>query len=560
MAAAERALHETAQPGVLRRHREPRRTAAGARQVGPSCSAGPRRTGHLLRPVVAGDQSRCTSSTGLPEQEAVRLGPGPSSSAMNEHRQRFGEVRDDVEGPVGREVGGAVVDMQAVGRFDPSPRREHVAAAEGALHEPAQPGVLRAARCRSSTRLRTGKIRAEAGKHSAAAMSPASDPDRGADRRTARRLRRAPRGGRVVRRHRDLAEPLPALVIAELLGWPEADRHLLRPWSQAIVKMVSSNRTPEQEAEAVAASAEFAVYVENLAAERVSGPATTSSRTWWSRPSDRLSTELVATAVLLLNAGHEASVNGFGNGLATLLASGAEPGGPERLVEEMLRHDSPLQLFERTATREVTIGGVPWSRARRSPPSWAPPTATRPCSTRPTSSVPTVTRTRTSRSELASTSASARRSPGWINSRALLARYGGGGRGRRPPTDLRPPRVRRLALDLRDDPPEVGGGPGHGSSATALWSASARGRPPGRRWPARSRNPTAATASRCRSRCVWRKESTATWAVRSQLPSEPGRRRDLFPVCDQRFPPGAGPRRCARSPRPRQPSRPAGSG
>ena len=48
----------------------------------------------------------------------------------------------------------------------------------------------------------------------------------------------------------DLAEPLPVLVIAELLGWPEADRHLLRPWSQAIVKMYELNRTPEQEAEA----------------------------------------------------------------------------------------------------------------------------------------------------------------------------------------------------------------------------------------------------------------------------------------------------------------------
>ncbi len=62
--------------------------------------------------------------------------------------------------------------------------------------------------------------------------------------------------------------------------------------------------------------------------------------------------------MLLLNAGHEASVNGFGNGLASLLASGTEPGAPEPLVEEMLRHDSPLHLFERTATRDVTVGEV----------------------------------------------------------------------------------------------------------------------------------------------------------------------------------------------------------
>jgi cytochrome P450 len=159
----------------------------------------------------------------------------------------------------------------------------------------------------------------------------------------------------------DLAEPLPVLVIAELLGWPEADRHLLRPWSQAIVKMYEVNRTPEQEAEAVAASAQFAAYVETLASQRISGTGDDllSDLVAVRDGSDRLSThELVATAVLLLNAGHEASVNGFGNGLASLIGSGAEPGPPEPLVEEMLRHDSPLHLFERTATRDVTVGDV----------------------------------------------------------------------------------------------------------------------------------------------------------------------------------------------------------
>jgi cytochrome P450 len=159
----------------------------------------------------------------------------------------------------------------------------------------------------------------------------------------------------------DLAEPLPVLVIAQLLGWPDADRHLLRPWSQAIVKMYEVNRTPEQEVEAVAASAEFAAYVKGLAAERVwlGGDDLLSDLVAVRDGSDRLSTnELVATVVLLLNAGHEASVNGFGNGLASLIASGAEPGPPEPLAEEMFRHDSPLHLFERTATADVTLGAV----------------------------------------------------------------------------------------------------------------------------------------------------------------------------------------------------------
>ncbi len=94
---------------------------------------------------------------------------------------------------------------------------------------------------------------------------------------------------------------------------------------------------------------------------------------------DRLSRrELVATVVLLLNAGHEASVNAFGNGVASLLAEPAQLtavlaalGGDdearalELLVEEMLRHDSPLHLFERTATRDVELQGVTVRRGQK---------------------------------------------------------------------------------------------------------------------------------------------------------------------------------------------------
>ena len=168
----------------------------------------------------------------------------------------------------------------------------------------------------------------------------------------------------------ELAEPLPVLVIAELLGFPESDLHLLRPWSQAIVRMYEVSRTPPEEAAAQAASREFAEYVEGLASDRAAHPGDDllSDLVAARDGSDRLSPrELVATAVLLLNAGHEASVNGFGNGLASLLASTAYTSGswPSQtvwdattLVEEMLRHDSPLQLFERTATMPTTIGEV----------------------------------------------------------------------------------------------------------------------------------------------------------------------------------------------------------
>ena len=167
------------------------------------------------------------------------------------------------------------------------------------------------------------------------------------------------------------AEPLPVLVIAELLGVPEADRHHLRPWSQAIVRMYEVDRTSADELAAREAAAEFAAYVERLAAQRAVDPGEDllSDLVQARDGSDRLSAhELVATAVLLLNAGHEASVNGFGNGLHSwLTALGAQdgpavdigdPAAVSLLVEEFLRHDSPLHLFERTAMERTQVAGV----------------------------------------------------------------------------------------------------------------------------------------------------------------------------------------------------------
>lgn len=165
-----------------------------------------------------------------------------------------------------------------------------------------------------------------------------------------------------------LAEPLPVLVIADLLGVPEAERPSLRPWSQAIVKMYEYATTPQQQAEARVAADEFAGFVAELAQHRAQHPGDDLlTRLVQVRDgSDRLSeSELVATAVLLLNAGHEASVNGFGNGLVALLQRREQWEqllGTRALVptavEEMLRFDSPLHLFERTAKVDVEVAGV----------------------------------------------------------------------------------------------------------------------------------------------------------------------------------------------------------
>jgi cytochrome P450 len=166
----------------------------------------------------------------------------------------------------------------------------------------------------------------------------------------------------------DFAEPLPVAVIAELLGVPEADRPLLRPWSQSIVKMYEYGRTPYTEDSAISAADEFSDYMHNLAARRRAEPRDdlVSHLALAEERGQKLTDdELVASAILLLNAGHEASVNAFGNGVVTLLD---HPDQLDRLradrelvptaLEEMIRYDAPLQLFERTAREDMQVGEV----------------------------------------------------------------------------------------------------------------------------------------------------------------------------------------------------------
>lgn len=167
----------------------------------------------------------------------------------------------------------------------------------------------------------------------------------------------------------DFAEPLPVKVIALLLGFPLEDEHLLRPWSQAIVKMYEVNPPREHQLEAQKAAQEFADYVHGLMLERKKHPGDDliTELANVHDAGDRLSThELIATCVLLLNAGHEASVNGFGNGMVSLFQYPDQRDllfkNPDALsetaIEEFLRFDSPLQYFERTATSDLELGGA----------------------------------------------------------------------------------------------------------------------------------------------------------------------------------------------------------
>jgi len=160
------------------------------------------------------------------------------------------------------------------------------------------------------------------------------------------------------------AEPLSVAVICELLGVPVDEGGRLRAWSAAIVAMYEPEPSATVEARAVAASAEFAAYVGDLLDRRAAHPRDDLvSDLVADGGLDRV--ELVASVVLLLNAGHEASVNGFGNAVHALTRHRAEMAalasgrvGVERAEEELLRFDTPLQLFERTAVTDTEIAGV----------------------------------------------------------------------------------------------------------------------------------------------------------------------------------------------------------
>ena len=174
----------------------------------------------------------------------------------------------------------------------------------------------------------------------------------------------------------DYAQPYSITLICELLGVP-TDRHRdLLAWSHAIVKMYEFDTTDEQAAAANEAAREFRAYVQGLIEERRAEPrddmvsGLVAARVDGERLSDD---QIVSTVVVLLNAGHEATVNTVGNGFRALaahpdewqrLVSGDVPAAAA--VEELIRWDAPLQLFERWVLEDgVEVAGVPVPRGEK---------------------------------------------------------------------------------------------------------------------------------------------------------------------------------------------------
>lgn len=163
-----------------------------------------------------------------------------------------------------------------------------------------------------------------------------------------------------------LAAPLPITIIAEMLGVPVDMGPQLLDWSHRMVAMYMHGRTRETEETANRAARDFSDFLRGYVAERRKRPGEDLLSLLIAAQEDgqKLSEdELVSSAILLLNAGHEATVHQTGNAVRSILAQGGDPRrfftSPEATaatVEECLRFDAPLHMFTRYAYQKVEAG------------------------------------------------------------------------------------------------------------------------------------------------------------------------------------------------------------
>jgi cytochrome P450 len=174
----------------------------------------------------------------------------------------------------------------------------------------------------------------------------------------------------------DFAQPYSIALICEWLGVPTDNHRDLLDWSHAMVKMYELDTTEEQAVAANRAASEFRDFTLELIAERRRAPrddlvsGLVEARVDGGRLSEA---EIVSTVIVLLNAGHEATVNTLGNGIRALMHHRDEwqrllDGSvrPAMAIEELLRYDPPLQLFERWVLEDgVEVANVPIPRGEK---------------------------------------------------------------------------------------------------------------------------------------------------------------------------------------------------
>ena len=163
---------------------------------------------------------------------------------------------------------------------------------------------------------------------------------------------------------------LPVIIIARLLGVPESMSDDLLRWSRAMVGMYMAGRTRQTEDAAVAATEAFVAFMRSYVAQRREDPQDDliTELTAAEEAGEKLSTdELITTCILLLNAGHEATVHTIGNGVKTLLETGARitPENAPACVEEILRFDNALHMFTRWVYEDLEVQGKTFRRGEQ---------------------------------------------------------------------------------------------------------------------------------------------------------------------------------------------------
>jgi cytochrome P450 len=167
----------------------------------------------------------------------------------------------------------------------------------------------------------------------------------------------------------DLANPLPVMVISDLLGVPQEDYHRFKNWSDKIVEADNTLPGVPMPDDIKAAFTELRAYFIAEIARRRKNPGTdlVSALVAAHDEAEALNAdELLQFLVLLLLAGNETTTNLIGNGMLALgrnphamAALRAKPDLLRGAIEEMLRYDGPVQSTFRTATRDTTISGTP---------------------------------------------------------------------------------------------------------------------------------------------------------------------------------------------------------
>ncbi|MEM5467921.1 cytochrome P450 [Celeribacter marinus] len=165
-------------------------------------------------------------------------------------------------------------------------------------------------------------------------------------------------------------QPLPVRVISRLLGVPEEMCDQLLAWSNAMVAVYTPLRTPAIEAAAEQAAREFSTFMRRYVEARRTTPRDDliTHLIAAEEGGEKLSTdELISTCILLLNAGHEATVHSLGIAVKTLLETETPPdaltdGAIDATLEEVLRYDPPLHFFDRWVYEDMCFMGHEFKR------------------------------------------------------------------------------------------------------------------------------------------------------------------------------------------------------